>query len=326
MNSRLVTAAASLGAIIVLCSFAGSAIAASQTGELRRQYYFANTGENIPYRLYVPSSYDGTKPFPLVVVLHGSSTTADDVIRAPGLERIAEQKKTILLAPQGYNAFGSYGDIYPVVVTREAASQVDALLAASRPGSNAPKGMTRPKSDQPPAAADDATDVPVNGLTDPLVSRLSEKDTMNVLDMVRHEYNIDPDRIYLMGNSMGAMGASYLAARYPDIWAAVSPSGGPFAAWSYPYFRLREGHIAALFVHGDKDQHANWRWSQVIVERAQKEGVDAKLLVVKGGNHVDAWTKALPEIFDFFLSHRKSERPNGQPRSDIPVANTAQEH
>src|SRR5208282_4721614 len=38
------------------------------------------------------------------------------------------------------------------------------------------------------------------GKTDPEnLSELSEKDVMNVLDIVRKEYNIDPDRIYLMG-------------------------------------------------------------------------------------------------------------------------------
>lgn len=284
-----------------------AAVAAPATGDLHLHHVLADTGETIPYRLFVPSSYDGSKPFPLVVVLHGSSTTADDVMDIPALRAIAEQRSVIVLAPQGYNAFGSYGDLYPVIVTREAASQAANLLAASRPGANPPKGMTRPPSEAPPAAPDDAAELAPNGLTDPHIAKLSEEDVMAVLALVRKDYRIDSDRIYLMGNSMGGMGTEYLAVRYPEVWAAIAPSGGPFAAWSYPYFRLREGHIAALFVQGDHDQYAHWTWYDRIVRRARAEGVNADLLVVKDASHSTAWIKALPQIFDFLLSHRKSE-------------------
>lgn len=281
------------------------AAAAPAIGDLHESYRFPDTGETLPYRVYVPRSYDGTRPFPLVVVLHGSSTTADDAMDVPGLKEIAEQRGMILLAPQGYSAFGGYGDIYPVVVTREAAAQSEALLAMSRPGAIGPKGVTRPAVGQPPAAAEDYAELKMNGLTDPKVSNWSENDTMNVLARVRASYRIDPARIYLMGNSMGGGGVAYLAARYPQIWAAIAPSGGPFAAWSYPYFRLREQHIAAMFVHGERDEHANWKWSEEIVERAKREGVDARLLVVPGGGHVHAWRMVLPQTFDFFEQHRR---------------------
>ena len=224
------------------------------TGDLHESYLFTETKEIIPYRLYLPRSYDGSHAYPLVVVLHGSSTTADDVIEVPGLKEIAEQRGVMLLVPQGYSAFGGYGDIYPVVVTREAAAQVDTLLAASRPGAHAPKGMTRPLANLPPATPEDYAELKMNGLTDPHVSQWSETDTLNVLARVRAAYRIDATRIYLMGNSMGGGGTAYLAARHPEIWAAIAPSGGPFAAWSYPYFQLREHHIAALFVHGDREE------------------------------------------------------------------------
>ncbi|MBL8549931.1 MAG: hypothetical protein JNJ73_08085 [Hyphomonadaceae bacterium] len=301
-------AACGLAAFCLALGFAQLALAAPETGDLRRSYYLAEADETIPYRLYVPRAYDGSRAFPLIVVLHGSSTTADDAMEAPGLKALAEERGVIVLAPQGYNAFGGYGDIYPVIVRREAAAQAAALREASRPGSSAPKGMTRPREALGPAAFDDAQELPLSNLTDPRVSRLSELDTMNVLARVRGEYRIDDARIYLMGNSMGGGGAAYLAVRYPEIWAAVAPAGGPFAAWSYPYFRLRDAGVAALFVHGDGDEYAHWRWSQVIVERARKEGVDAHLLVVEGGAHVNAWVRALPQTFDFLLSHAKRAR------------------
>lgn len=40
------------------------------------------------------------------------------------------------------------------------------------------------------------------------IGELSERDVMNVLGIVRKEYNIDPDRIYLWGHSMGGAGTN----------------------------------------------------------------------------------------------------------------------
>ena len=59
--------------------------------------------------------------------------------------------------------------------------------------------------------------------TDPArVTEYSEKDVMNVLALVRKEFNVDDRRIYLMGHSQGGGGARHLAEKYPDTWAAVA--------------------------------------------------------------------------------------------------------
>jgi pimeloyl-ACP methyl ester carboxylesterase len=49
------------------------------------------------------------------------------------------------------------------------------------------------------------------------VTELSEKDTMNVLQMALREFNIDKNRIYLMGHSMGGGGALHIGEKYSDI-------------------------------------------------------------------------------------------------------------
>lgn len=46
---------------------------------------------------------------------------------------------------------------------------------------------------------------------------LSEKDVLNVLELMKRDYRIDEQRIYLMGHSMGAYGTWYLGQRYPQI-------------------------------------------------------------------------------------------------------------
>ena len=54
------------------------------------------------------------------------------------------------------------------------------------------------------------------------VREVSEKDVMNVLDMIRKEFNVDERRTYLMGHSMGGAGALYLGVKYPSNWAAIA--------------------------------------------------------------------------------------------------------
>ena len=49
---------------------------------------------------------------------------------------------------------------------------------------------------------------------------------MNVLDLVRKEYTIDPNRIYLMGHSMGGFGTWWLGQKYAGTWAAIAPMSG----------------------------------------------------------------------------------------------------
>ena len=65
---------------------------------------------------------------------------------------------------------------------------------------------------------------PFLGKPDPAnLAELSEKDVMNVLAIVRKDFNIDPDRIYLMGHSMGGGGTWQLGIKNPDLFAALGP-------------------------------------------------------------------------------------------------------
>ena len=52
-----------------------------------------------------------------------------------------------------------------------------------------------------------------------------EWDVFNVLSDARARYNIDPERIYLTGMSMGALGTFRLGLLYPDLWARALSIG-----------------------------------------------------------------------------------------------------
>jgi len=64
-----------------------------------------------------------------------------------------------------------------------------------------------------------------------------EIDVLDVVADVKRRYNIDPDRVVLMGFSMGGAGVWHIAAHYPTQWVAASPGAG--FAETAQYTRLK---------------------------------------------------------------------------------------
>src|SRR5262249_35733041 len=84
------------------------------------------------------------------------------------------------------------------------------------------------------------------------LAELSEKDVMNVLDLMRREFNVDERRIYLLGQSMGGGGALYLGTKYHRVWAAVGASAP--AAGTLPFSILAAAtDVPMVLVQGDAD-------------------------------------------------------------------------
>lgn len=82
----------------------------------------------------------------------------------------------------------------------------------------------------------------------------TEARLLHWIDFVIDHYEVDPERVYARGQSMGAWGTMTFAYRRPEIFAAVHPS--------LPRFRQRS--LAALFVAGSRDDDTlpsgeNWR-------------------------------------------------------------------
>ena len=55
---------------------------------------------------------------------------------------------------------------------------------------------------------------------------IGEQDVFECIEFAKQIFNIDPDRIYLCGFSMGGAGAFDIGLKYPDIWAACVPVCG----------------------------------------------------------------------------------------------------
>jgi poly(3-hydroxybutyrate) depolymerase len=254
-------------------------------GEQARSYEFPGTGEKIAYELYVPMKWKPSMKLPLVIVTHGAAQAPtapfDRPVANPTLAKTAEERGYIVAAVTGYhaNATGVGGWNVPYK-----------MVTVPRPPGASPAGPPR-QSDLPPPTAEDFKRV--------------EQDVMYVTDLVSMEYNTDPKRTYLMGNSSGGSAVWVYGAKYAQRWAAISPSAAPLEDAEFPYEKLK--NVPVLVVHGDKDTSMVFEASKVMVDHAKAKGVDATWLPVAGGTHIDAWAQppVIEKIFDFFDAHPK---------------------
>ena len=74
-------------------------LASLQVGSFTAHTYTSDVGSR-QYWLYVPSSYDGTKPMPLVVMLHGCTQDAHDSARGTRLNERAEADGFMVVYPE----------------------------------------------------------------------------------------------------------------------------------------------------------------------------------------------------------------------------------
>jgi poly(3-hydroxybutyrate) depolymerase len=138
------------------------------------------------------------------------------------------------------------------------------------------------------------------------ISELSEKDVMNVLAIARKDYNVDPDRIYLMGHSMGGGGTFQLAIKHPDIWAGLAPIAP--AIFRKPQDVAKIKHIPIILVQGDEDKLVKVEGTRRWADEMKKLDMTYEYIEVAGGDHINVAFQKMPNIFDFFNKHKRKEK------------------
>lgn len=139
----------------------------------------------------------------------------------------------------------------------------------------------------------------------PVNKRWDTKVLIALIDEIVAKYNIDEDRIYVTGLSMGGNGTWRLATEIPDRLAAVIPICG----WSDPFDICSIGKLPVWTFHGAKDLVVPVSSSQVLVDRLKYCNGNAKITIYPEADH-DSWTETYnnPDIYEWLLSHRKSQR------------------
>lgn len=122
---------------------------------------------------------------------------------------------------------------------------------------------------------------------------------MSILEQVRKEYRVDPDRIALTGLSQGGHGTWMLGAMHPQTWCALAPicgyadSNGGSSTPQWIAERVKDLPIWTF--HGDADDVVLPGQTEAIVAALKSAGAKSvKMTLYPGVNH-GSWDRAYAE-------------------------------
>lgn len=263
---------------VLLFAAATAAIAQAPDSELmqtRHKYsgQFSRQAE-LNYLLYLPPGYDAkaAKRWPLILFLHGSGE------RGTNLAQVSVHGPPKLVKK---NPSAPKNEPDAARADREAATMLlaEKFIVVS-----------------PQCPADQSWDCDA---------------VLGLLDSVLAAHQVDANRVYLTGLSMGGYGAWALLAKAPERFAAVAPicGGGNTIDFLLP----ARGKAAALRVtpvwafHGAKDPVVLLSESERLAALLKRIGLkDVQLTVYPEAGH-DSWTVTYnqPKLYEWFLSHQR---------------------
>ena len=130
-----------------------------------------------------------------------------------------------------------------------------------------------------------------------------------LLDQIIKTYNVDEDRIYVTGLSMGGFGTWRLAAYTPERFAAIAPICGG----GEPFWAKRYANLPTWVFHGALDTAVPLRRSEEMVAAMKKPGSEPKFTIYPEAKH-DSWTETYdnPELYEWLLSQTREPMPSNE--------------
>lgn len=162
-------------------------------------------------------------------------------------------------------------------------------------------------------------------------------DALEVLDLAKKSFQIDENRVYLTGHSMGGHGTWHLGGTYPDKFAAIGPSAGWISFWSYRYdnkynpsnnvlklidrtgnqsntYKLAQNYsqLGVYIIHGKDDDNVRVDQSYGMIKELEKTHKDFVFHEQPGAGHW--WDNSddrgadcvdWKPMFDFFARHSR---------------------
>ncbi len=235
-----------------------------------RTYHFVDTNEELPYSVYASTKVTKDKKAPLIVTLHGLGATQTVMMTKAAVD-LAEEGGYILVSPMGYNSGGWWGS--PVMDLR---------------------GKSKGPAGPPP---------PAN------LAELSEKDVMNVIGMIKKEFNVDENRMYLMGHSMGGAGTLFLGSKHASMWAAIGAVAPADFLMnnnrSEILQKIKDANLPVMVVTGDIDEAVPVTNTRMWVETMKELKLNYEYVEQGGITHGPVIETALRPVHGFFAAHVK---------------------
>ncbi|MBQ8719476.1 MAG: prolyl oligopeptidase family serine peptidase [Clostridia bacterium] len=151
--------------------------------------FTASNGVTLPYRLYVPSDYDPSRSYPVLLMMHGSGDRGNDNI-------------------------SQIQSMVPQVFSQTASPVLDAIVVA--PQCPKDKGQKWVNA----TWADGTYNINTTAETKEIAA------VVEILEMLEEKYSCDTNRRYVMGLSMGGYATWDLIARHTEMFTAAIPICG----------------------------------------------------------------------------------------------------
>ena len=124
---------------------------------------------------------------------------------------------------------------------------------------------------------------------------------LDTLALAKELFNVDPDRVYLMGSSMGAAGAWRIALTHPGLFAALALVAGVYdrslLAGAKP--------IPTMFIYGGLDSPERVTSPQEIATKLKEMGWTAEIIGHPETGHRIETTDYQLSYYQFFGKHRR---------------------
>lgn len=227
-------------------------------GELA-ELFEAREFEGMPYRFFAPKVEEG-KTYPLVLSLHGAGGKGSDNRKnlKPWLGPLTEPEfqerhPCFIVAPQSPEAWripGSEPEVTPELTATFPGIWQEILEKRG--------GFITPVTDGKLGTA------------------------LALLDQLGGELPIDPDRVYVLGHSMGGFGSFEAIATDPDRFAAAIPSAGGLAPWHDP---KTFANVPVWAFHGSEDGTVVPGLTRSVFDRMKEVGGNMKFTTLGGIGH-----------------------------------------
>ena len=121
------------------------------------------------------------------------------------------------------------------------------------------------------------------------------------IEQLKQEFNVDEDRVYLTGLSMGGFGTWFTAMANPNLFAAIAPVCGGGMGWC-----ARTLKMPVWVFHGSEDKTVDPFYSDDMVTALRKADADVTYSKIDGVGH-NVWNNAYnKELLDWLLSKKRS--------------------
>lgn len=254
-----------LALLVMLINF--PAMAQGELEAYEHRLYIQHN-DTLPYRILYPKNFDTSREYPLVLVLHGAGERGDNneaqlIYSADLFLESQEEYPAIVVFPQCPK--DSYWSNVNIVADE-----------------NGRRTFSFREGGKPTAA--------MNNL-------------LGLLKELKRSGQVDENRIYIGGLSMGGMGTFELLRRRPNTFAAAFPiCGGGHPATAKKFAKK----VPLWVFHGEEDSVVPVEHSRIMAGAIERAGGDVTLTIYPGVDH-NSWVNAFnePELLPWLFSHEK---------------------